>query len=150
MYFIGCLLCMNASVCCCVNSMVEYTALMTPQEGQNIYSVMMWWHVSLSNHLICCGVVWSGHSDVGKGLALYLGSVVTVFLCTHTCKHMHTCTHTCCNWVELVDVLVYYMSMLVSHRWSVCLHCFAVDTPLVLITQATAILVVVPMSVRCC
>ena len=90
-YFIGCLLCMNASVCCCVNSMVEYTALTTPQEGQNIYSVMMWWHVSLCNHLICCGVVWSGHSDVGKGLALYLGSVVTVFLCTHTC--------TCCNLV---------------------------------------------------
>ena len=88
-YFIGCLLCMNASVCCCVNSMVEYTALTTPQEGQNIYLVMMWWHVSLCNHLICCGVVWSGRSHVGKGLPLYLGSVVTVFLCTHTHTHTH-------------------------------------------------------------
>ena len=161
MYFIGCLLCMNASVCCYVNSMVEYTALTTPQEGQNIYLVMMWWNVSLCDHLICCGVVWSGRSHVGKGLPLYLGSVVTVFLCTHTCKH----THTRCNLVELVDVLVYSCvcficlthrcqpaspPLLVPHRWPVCLHCFAVDTPLVFITPTNAILVVVPMSVRCC
>ena len=40
--------------------------------------------------------------------------------------------------------------LLVPHRWSVCLHCFAVDTPLVFITPANAILVVVPMSVKCC
>ena len=128
---------------------MKCTALTSPQEGRNSHSVVMWVSAVL---LTCChGILTHAHSH------------------THTHTHTHTRTHKHTHLLQLGRVsrctcLVPHVCalsvwhtcqcasppLLVPHRWSVCLHCFAVDTPLVFITPANAIPVVVPMSDKCC